>query len=80
MLEAFKDHNLMLVLQGHLHARELLRWHDTTFITGGAICAKWWRGNWYGTEEGFNLITLRDGRVEWDYIDYGWEARRPSNR
>lgn len=79
VLDLFKEHNLMLVLQGHLHAKELLRWRDTTFITGGAICAKWWRGNWYGTEEGFNIITLHDGRVDWEYVDYGWEAKRPAN-
>jgi hypothetical protein len=24
-------------------------------------------------------VTLRDGRVEWKYVEYGWEARRPSN-
>jgi len=75
-----EDHNVILVLQGHLHAKELLIWGETTFVTGGAVCGKWWRGLWYGTEEGFNVITLTGNRVEWEYIDYGWEARRPDNR
>ena len=77
VLKIIKDHNVILVLQGHLHARELLIWRETTFIVGGAICGKWWRGMWHGTEEGFNVITLTGSHVGWEYIDYGWDARRP---
>ena len=77
VLEAFKDHNLVLVLQGHLHVSELLHWQNTTFITGGAICGRWWRGPWQGTAEGFTSITLRGDHVEWEYLTYGWQARRP---
>ena len=76
-LELFRDHNLALVLQGHLHVDEMLRWRDTTFITGGAVCGKWWRGSWHGTREGFGVVTLRRDRVEWEYVHYGWTARRP---
>ena len=77
VLRILEDHNVILVLQGHLHAKELLMWRETTFIVGGAICGKWWRGPWHGTEEGFNVLTLTGSRVGWEYIDYGWEARRP---
>ncbi len=77
VLELFANHNLVLVLQGHLHVSELLRWRNTTFITGGAVCGKWWRGPFFGTEEGFNVITLRRDQVEWEYLGYGWQARRP---
>ena len=77
VLALFAEHNLVLVLQGHLHVSELLRWRRTTFITGGAISGKWWRGPYFGTEAGFNAITLRRNRVEWEYIEYGWQARRP---
>ena len=79
VLDLFARHNLVLVLQGHLHVNEMLRWNSTTFITGGSVCAKYWRGPWFGTEEGFGVLTLRKGRVEWDYIDIGWDARRPAN-
>ncbi len=79
VLELFASHNLILVLQGHLHVREQLQWRDTTFITGGAVCGRWWRGAWHGTPEGFNIITLQDNHVDWQYVDYGWEARRPAN-
>jgi 3',5'-cyclic AMP phosphodiesterase CpdA len=77
VLEFFRDRNLVLVLQGHLHVSELLRWRGTTFLTGGAISGKWWRGAWHGTEPGFCVVTLRGDRVEWEYVEYGWEARRP---
>jgi 3',5'-cyclic AMP phosphodiesterase CpdA len=80
VLALFAEHNLVLVLQGHLHVSELLRWQNTTFITGGAICGKWWRGPYFGTEEGFNAITLHRDRVEWEYLDYGWQARRPAGK
>lgn len=76
-LELFADHNLVLVLQGHLHVDELLRWQGATFITGGAICGKWWRGSWHGTHEGFGVVTLHRDRVEWQYQSYGWTSRRP---
>ena len=77
VLDAFSGHNLHLVLQGHMHVKELIRWRDTTFITGGALSGKWWRGPWHGTDAGFNVITLADNRIEWDYVEYGWAARRP---
>jgi Icc protein len=80
VLKIFSNHNLVLVLQGHLHVKERIWWRGTTFITGGAICARWWRGPWHGTAEGFNVITLRGNSVDWKYINYGWQAKRPRNR
>lgn len=76
----FKNHNLMLVLQGHLHVTEMLRWKNMTFITGGALSGKWWRGSYHDTPEGFNLVVLNGNNIEWDYLTYGWDARRPRNR
>ena len=76
VLELFAHHNLLLVLQGHLHAEELLRWRGTTFITSGAVCGNKWRGPKYGTPEGFGVIDLRPDRIDWNYKTYGWEAQR----
>lgn len=77
VLELFAERNLVLVLQGHLHVSELLQMGRITFITGGAICGRWWRGSHFGTPEGFNAITLSHDRVAWEYLTYGWQARRP---
>jgi 3',5'-cyclic AMP phosphodiesterase CpdA len=70
VLDLFAEHNLLLVLQGHLHAEEMLRWQGTTFITGGAVCGDKWRGPKYGTPEGFGVVTLRPDRVDWEYKSY----------
>ena len=80
ILKLFADHNLLLVLQGHSHASEFLRFGKTTFVSGGAICGKWWRGEWFGTREGFAVVTLRNGHVDWEYVEYGWRARRPPDQ
>lgn len=80
VLKLFEPYNLVLVLQGHQHVYEMIRWQNTTFITGGAVCGKWWRGNWCGTEEGFCDITLSDNRATCSYVDYNWTAKRPANR
>lgn len=77
VLELFRGHNLHLVLQGHMHVKEMIRWRDTTFITGGALSGKWWRGPWHGTDAGFTVVTLEGGRIDWDYVEYGWRALRP---
>jgi len=79
VLSVFEGHRLLLVLQGHLHVNEMMRWRDTTFITGGAVCGKWWRGDWHGTGEGYGVIQLHPDRVDWEYHTYGWTARRPAN-
>jgi len=70
VLELFAEHNLLLVLQGHLHAEEMLRWRGTTFVTSGAICGNKWRGPKHGTPEGFGVLTLRPDRVDWEYKTY----------
>jgi len=67
VLECFNDHNLHLVLQGHLHINEFIRWNSTTFVTGGALCGRWWQGANYGTPAGFGVLTLRRQHIEWDY-------------
>jgi 3',5'-cyclic AMP phosphodiesterase CpdA len=74
VISLFSHHNLLLVLQGHLHAEEMLRWQGTTYITGGAICGDKWRGPKHGTPEGFGSLTLRPGRVDWEYHALGWRA------
>jgi 3',5'-cyclic AMP phosphodiesterase CpdA len=78
VLAAFEKHRLLAVLQGHLHVSEMMRWRDTTFITGGAVCGKWWRGSWQGTAGGFGVLVLHPDRVDWEYHPTGWEPRRPA--
>ncbi len=76
LLDLFQEHNLKLVLQGHLHILEDIYIKGIHFITGGAVSAKWWSGPHHGLEEGFILFTINKDKqeIEWKYIDYGWEV------
>lgn len=74
VLDVFKGKNLTLVLQGHLHVNECIRWNNLTFLMGGAVCAKWWRGPQFGTSEGFDQISLTGAKTDYQYRDYGWHA------
>ncbi len=74
VLDAFEGHNLKLVLQGHLHILEEAYINGITFITGGAVCARWWEGPKDGMEEGYVLLKVKGEEIDWEYIDYGWEV------
>jgi 3',5'-cyclic AMP phosphodiesterase CpdA len=76
VLELFAEHNLKLVLQGHLHLVEEIRVSGVTFITAGAVSGRWWKGPRRGIEEGFAFITVNGGDFDWKYINYGWEAEQ----
>jgi Icc protein len=67
-LDLFNRHTLRIVLQGHLHVHETIRWHNTIFVTGGALCGKWWNGAHHGTPPGYRLIELKDGEVLGKYV------------
>jgi Icc protein len=74
ILELFWEHNLKLVLQGHLHFNEdLFVGNKVHFITGGAVCGLWW-SNEPGAlpEEGFMMIHVKGDELSSEYIDYGW--------
>ncbi len=73
VLSLFKDHNLKLVLQGHLHIFEDIFVNEIRFITGGAVSGAWWNGANHGTEEGFVSISIKGESISAEYIDYGWE-------
>jgi 3',5'-cyclic AMP phosphodiesterase CpdA len=77
ILSRLKDRPLALVLQGHVHINERLRDNGVPFITGGAVCGKWWDGPNMGTWPGLGLIEIRpngssvptDNRIAWNYMN-----------
>lgn len=74
VLQLFADHNLKLVLQGHLHYNEdLLVGNKVHFITAGAVSGRWW-SNRPGDhpEEGFQMIHIKGETLNSEYIDFGW--------
>jgi Icc protein len=76
VLDLFEGHNLKLVLQGHLHLVEDIFIDDIHFITGGAICAAWWRGPYRDDEEGFVLVRVKGSEFDWEFVDYKWEVKQ----
>ncbi len=77
VLALFKDKNLKLVLQGHLHYLEDLYMQGKThFITGGAVCSSWWEGTRHGLEEGFLYIEVDGNDFDWEYVDFGWTPQK----
>ncbi len=74
VLTLFSEHNLKLVLQGHLHFNEdLFVGNQVHFITGGAVCGLWW-SNKPGDhpEEGFQMIHVKGDELSSEYVDFGW--------
>jgi len=84
VLDLFKDHNLRLVLQGHMHWIEDLNIQNKTrFITGGSVAGRpsWRRIDDRGDgihydEEGFMLFHIKGESIDWQYIDIDWESKQ----
>jgi len=76
VLAPFRNMNLKLVLQGHLHALEEINLMDRVrFITGGAVCGYWWRTpDNSDLQEGFLQVKVVGDDFTWKYIDYGWNT------
>jgi 3',5'-cyclic-AMP phosphodiesterase len=78
VLSRLKDRPLALVLQGHVHINERLSDKAVPFVTGGAVCGKWWDGPNMGTWPGLGLIEIKpsgglitssDELVSWNYLN-----------
>lgn len=77
VLKLFRNKNLKLVLQGHIHYFEALNvLNKTTFISAPSLSGKWWLGKQHDIEEGFIRIDVKDDEFEYHYIDYGWVSPR----
>ncbi len=79
VLKKFENHNLKLVLQGHLHEVEHIEFKGTHFITGGAVCGQWWQGPRDGFPEGFVVVEVKGDDFDWRYETFGWKINIPEN-
>jgi 3',5'-cyclic-AMP phosphodiesterase len=76
LLRLFESKNLRLVLQGHLHYFEALNiLNKTMVITAPSVSGKWWRGKQHEVEEGFIRINVDGDKLEYEYVDFGWEPK-----
>lgn len=77
IIRLFKDKNLKLILQGHLHYFEALNiLNKVTVITAPSVSGKWWRGKQHDVEEGFIKLNIEGDQVNYEYIDFKWEAEK----
>jgi hypothetical protein len=79
VLPLFAGHNVLAVLQGHWHINEVVTFRGIRYITSGAVCGNWWHGTRWGTPEGFTVVNLRKGKIDWRYETYGFRSVDPHN-
>lgn len=74
VLKLFNGHNLKMVLSGHHHWMEEIKFRGVDYINVPAVSAGWWRGPNRGFTEGFAVIDIDGDKFTWRYEDYGWHA------
>jgi Icc protein len=79
VLPLFQGRNILAVLQGHLHINEVVKFREIPYITGGAVCGNWWHGARWGTPEGFTVVSLHGGKIDWRYETYGFKSVDPQD-
>jgi len=75
VLKVFESHNLQMVLQGHLHVQEYIEFNGKKFLTGGAVCARWWRGANEGMPESYVKLHVSGNELSHEFKTFGWVAR-----
>ena len=79
IIPIFDSHNVLAVLQGHLHINEVDTFKSVPYVTCGAVSGNWWHGAHAGTPEGFTVVSLRHGKISWRYETYGFKSVDPQN-
>ncbi len=72
IIKLFRDKNLKMILQGHIHYYEVLHiLNKTTVISAPSFSGKWWMGPMNGLNNAFVLIDV-DNQNDFNYqlIDY----------
>jgi Icc protein len=77
VIALFQSHNILVVLQGHLHINELVNYKNCQYACCGAVCGNWWHGPRLDFPEGFTIVSLREGKISWHYETYGFKSVAP---
>ncbi len=80
VIALFAAHNVLAVLQGHLHINELVNYKNCQCACCGAVCGNWWHGPRLDFPEGFTIVSLREGKISWRYETYGFRSVAPNPR
>jgi Icc protein len=79
VLPLLEKQNTLAVFQGHTHINEVVTFRGIPYVTSGAICGNWWHGTRLGIPEGFTVVSLRNGKIQWRYETYGFKTVAPEN-
>jgi 3',5'-cyclic-AMP phosphodiesterase len=77
VIALFAQHNVLAVLQGHLHINELVNYKNCQYACCGAVCGNWWHGPRLEFPEGFTIVSLHEGKISWRYETYGFKSVAP---
>ncbi|MGD8535470.1 MAG: metallophosphoesterase [Candidatus Aminicenantes bacterium] len=73
VIKLLSGYNVRLVLQGHLHVVEEIKYKKTSYITGGILSgAKWEAPSWQGLPNGYVVIDVTGHEFSWKYQSYEW--------
>jgi 3',5'-cyclic AMP phosphodiesterase CpdA len=79
VLPLLEKHNVLAVFQGHTHINEVVQFRGIHYVTSGAVSGNWWHGTRWGIPEGFTVVSLRNGKIDWRYETYGFQSIDPQN-
>ncbi|MGA9971923.1 MAG: hypothetical protein WA785_23840 [Candidatus Acidiferrales bacterium] len=80
VISLFEGHNILAVLQGHLHINEVVNYKNCQYVCCGAVCGNWWHGPRLAFPEGYTVVSLRDGKISWRYETYGFKSVDPREK
>lgn len=73
VINLLSDFNVRLILQGHLHIVEEIKYKKTSYITGGTVSgAKWTAPSYLGHPNGFAVVDVKGDEFSWQYQSYKW--------
>ena len=73
VVKLLSKYNVRLILQGHLHVLEEIKYKNTSYITGGMLSgAKWEAQSYLGHSNGFVVVDVKGNEFSWKYQTYEW--------
>lgn len=73
VVKLLSGYNVKLILQGHLHIVEEIKYKKTSTITGGMLSgAKWETPSYLGHSNGFVVVDVKGNKFSWEYDTYEW--------
>ncbi len=74
----FAQHNILVVLQGHLHINEFVHYRNCQYACCGAVCGNWWHGPRLAFPRGLHtIVSLHERKNHVAIRNLRLQKRRP---